>query len=374
MTRARVEAARSTKSAAAKRPKGNKTSVSGVCASVTRLLAIFVAVLTFVAQGTALDLVPDALGDFVREDAQPIAPEESDLFAEFGFEEGQRGEYRTEDARRLVVEAYRFQDATGGFAGYQWIRPDTGEFVPYGERALQQGDTTVIHFGNFVVRMTGDEAIDEHVEAMLAFLPRATLQSAPPVLKFVPKRGLVPFSGRYVLGPESLARVATEVPPSVAAFRYGTEAEFLRYESDAGALNIVLFYYPSPQIAQGQLSEFEAIPDILVKRSGPIVAAVLSPPSKDEAERLLSRVRYTAEITVAHQTESRQDNLGTLILDIVIFCALLAVLMIVGGSIVAGSRIMARRFWPNSILAPSESGDMVRLDLGPGPGRGGESR
>ena len=63
-----------------------------------------------------------------------------------------------------------------------------------------------------------------------------------------------------------------------------------------------------------------------------------------------------------------------MISGLLLLLLLLAVLMIVGGSIVAGSRIMARRFWPNSILAPSESGDMGRLDLGPGPGRGGESR
>jgi len=352
--------------------RGNKTSVSGVCGSVTRLFATAFVALILVAQGPALDLVPDALGEFVRENAEPLAPEESDVFDEFGFEEGQRGEYRTADARQLVVEAYRFQDATGGFAGYQWIRPDSGEFVPYGERALRQGDTTVIHFGNFVVRMVGDEAIDDHIEAMLAFLPRVALQDAPPVQKFVPRQGLIPFSGRYVLGPESLARVASEIPPSVAAFRYGTEGEFLRYESDAGALSMVLFYYPSPQIAQGQLSAFEATPDIVVKRSGPIIAAVLSPSSEDEAERLLSRVRYTAEITVAHQTKRRSDNLGTLIIDIVIFCGLLVVMMIVGGGIVAGSRVMARRFWPNSILAPSNSGDMVRLDIGPGSGHGGK--
>lgn len=348
--------------------------MSGVCGSVTRLLATAVAALALVAQGSALDLVPDALGEFVREDAQPLTPEDADVFSEFGFQEGQRGEYRTADSRQLVVEAYRFQDATGGFAGYQWIRPDAGEFVPYGERALRNGETTVIHFGNFVVRMVGDEAIDEHVEAMLAFLPRVALQSAPPVQKYVPQKGLIPFSGRYVLGPESLSRVASEIPPSVAAFRYGTEAEFLRYESDAGALSIVLFYYPSPQIAQGQLSAFEATPDIVVKRSGPIIAAVLSPPSEDEAERLLSRIRYTAEITVAHQTKKRSDNLGTLILDIMIFCGVLVVMMIVGGGIVAGSRVMARRFWPNSILAPSNSGDMVRLDLGSNSGRSGESR
>ena len=351
---------------------GNKTSVNTICGSVCRLLSYAIVALTLVAsQGFAVDLVPEALGDFLREGADPISPEQSDLYAEFGFEEGQRGTYRTQDGRRLEVEAYRFQDGTGGVAAYQWMRPEGGEFVPYGERAIEKGSTTVIHFGNFTVRMIGDEAYDEHIEAMLSFLPRVALQASPPVLKFVPEQGLIPFSGRYVLGPESLAAVASEIPPSVAAFRYGTEAQFVRYESEAGVLRMILFYYPSPQIAIGQMEAFEALPDVLMKRSGPLLAAVLSPPTADEAERLLSRVRYVAEITVTHRTVQRHDDLATLIIDIVIFSALLAVLMVVGGGIVAGSRLLARRFWPNSVLAPSESENMVRLNLGARPGRGG---
>ena len=343
--------------------------MNGICSSVNRLLARAIVGLTLVAsQAFAVDLVPDALGDFLRESAEPISPEQPDLFDEFGFEEGQSGTYRTPDGRRLEVEAYRFQDATGSLAAYQWIRPAGGDFVPYGERAVQKGRTTVIHFGNFAVRMIGDDAFGEHIEAMLSFLPRVSLQAEPPVLKYVPEQDLIPFSGRYVLGPESLTAVASEVPPSVAAFRYGTEAQFVRYESAAGELRVILFYYPSPQIARGQLEEFEALPDVLVKRSGPLLAAVLSPPTADAAERLLSRVRYVAEITVTHRTVGRHEDLATLIIDIVIFCALLALLMTVGGGIVAGSRILARRFWPNSVLAPSESDTMVRLDLEVRPG------
>ena len=307
--------------------------------------------------------MPEALGDFVRQSADPFEPEQADLFAEFGFEEGQQGAYHTSDGRDLEVTAYRFEDPTGAFAAYQWLRPVGGEFVPYGERALLLDDTTVIHFGNFVVRMSGDEAFDEHVEAMLSFLPRVVLQAVPPVLKYVPEQSLIPFSGRYVLGPVSLELLASEIPPSAAAFRYGTEGQFIRYESDAGELRMILFYYPSPQIAHAQVEALDRLPDVTAKRSGPLVAAVLSPPSLDEAERLLSRVRYVAEITVTHRTVRRHDDLGTLILDVLIFCGVLAVMMIVGGAVFAGSRMVARRVAPNSAFAASEETNIIRLDI-----------
>ena len=309
------------------------------------------------------DLVPEALGDFTRQSVEVAEPDERDLFAEIGFEEGQQGVYRTADGRNLKVTAYRFQDPTGAFAAYQWLRPEGGEFVAFGERALLLGDTTVIHFGNFVVRMSGDAAFDEHVEAMLSFLPRVVLKAEPPVLKFVPEPSLIPFSGRYILGPVALQKLASEVPPSVVAFRYGAEGQFVRYQSNAGEIRMVLFYYPSPQIAHAQIEEFEQLPNVAAKRSGPMIAAVLSPPSADEAERLLSRVRYVAEVTVTHRTARRHDDLGVLILDIFIFCGVLAVLMIVGGGIVAGSRLLARRIVPNSIIAAPGDADVLRLNI-----------
>ena len=61
---------------------------------------------------------------------------------------------------------------------------------------------------------------------------------------------------------------------------------------------------PHPKSRRGSLRSSRRLPGVLVKRSGPIIAAVLSPPDENEAERLLSRVRYTAEITVAHKTNN----------------------------------------------------------------------
>jgi hypothetical protein len=328
--------------------------------SLPLLTSVLAALLLFPVAVFGVELVPEALGEFTRQSVEAFEPGEADLFAEFGFEEGQQGAYETTNGRDLKVSALRFQDATGALAAYQWLRPEGGEFVPFGERALLLGDITVIHFGNFVVRMEGDEAFDEHVEAMLSFLPRVILQAEPPVVQFVPQTSLIPFSGRFILGPVALEKLASEVSPSVAAFRYGTEGQFVRYSSDVGEIRMILFYYPSPQIARAQADVFEQLPNVIAKRSGPMIAAVLSSPSADEAERLLSRVRYTAEVTVAHRTQRRHDNLGTLLLDIFIFCGILAVLMIFGGGIVAGSHMLASRVAPNSIIATP---DVVRLDI-----------
>jgi hypothetical protein len=59
----------------------------------------------------------------------------------------------------------------------------------------------------------------------------------------------------------------------------------------------------------------------------------------------------------------RHDNLGNLILDVVLLCLVLIALMIVGGVLVAGTRILAGRYAPGSIFAIQEGSEMTRLNI-----------
>ena len=170
------------------------------------------------------------------------------------------------------------------------------------------------------------------------------------MLEYVPLENLVPNSQRHVLGPVTLEKLAAEIPPSVAAFRLGAEAQYAHYQSAAGDLRMLLFSYPTPQIARAQLEEFEKLPGVISKRAGPLVAAVVAPPSADEAERLLAKVRYRAEITLHHRNLTRSETLWTLLTDIIILSLILAALMIVGGVLVASTRVLATRYAPQSIV------------------------
>ena len=308
-------------------------------------------------------ILPEALGDFEPKGVDPLLPADEAIFAEFGFEEGERARYVTPDQRSVEISASRFEDPTGAFAAFQWLQPAEGKDGGYGQRALQSGDRTLIQFGNYVVEMRGAEPVDEHVEVMLAFLPRVQMSADPPVLEFVPREQLVPNSQRHILGPATLDKLAPEIPPSVAAFRLGAEAQYVHYNSPAGRLRMLLFSYPTPQIARGQLEEFEKLPGVVSKRAGPLVAAIVAPPSADEAERLLAKVRYRAEITIHHRNLTRSETLWTLLIDIIIFSLILAGLMIVGGVLVASTRILATRYAPQSMFATPEDSGIVRLDI-----------
>ena len=327
-----------------------------------RILQIVLA-LGLLPMSAAADLLPEALGLFTRASLESYQPEESAVFNEFGFEEGESAVYLSPEAERLVIRAVRFHDATGAFAAYQWTSPAGAKPIPYGEQASRTDEVTLIQLGNYLVRMEGAEPVDEHVELMLGFLPRVLMTPPPPLTRFVPQENRVPGSERHILGPVVLGRLAPDIPPSVAAFHFGTEGQFVRYESPAGELRLALFSYPSSQIARGQIEEFQKLPSVIAKRTGPLVAAVVSPASADEAQFLLAKVQYAADVTATPRPVGRHENLGTLILDIVVLCAVLVGLMIVGGVIVAGSRMLVSRYAPNSLFASSDGPGMVRLEI-----------
>jgi hypothetical protein len=310
------------------------------------------------------ELLPEALGEFQRKSLQAYQPAEVEVFREFGFEQAEKARYATPNGSAVEITAYRFGDDTGAFSAFEWRQPAGGQSVEFGERALKTGDRTLIHFGNYLIEMEGAQPLDDNVELMLTYLPRMHMTPDPPLIEHVPTEGLIARSQRHILGPVALEKLVPEVPPSVAAFRFGTEAQFARYRSPAGELRLVLFSYPSSQIARGQFEDFAKLQTGMARRVRSIIAFVASPPSPDEAERLLAKVQYTVEVTVTPQEQAnRHDNLGNLILDIVLLCLVLIALMIVGGVLVAGTRILAGRYAPGSIFAVHEGSEMTRLNI-----------
>jgi hypothetical protein len=326
-----------------------------------RKLIAFLVLLPAIA---GAELLPEALGEFERKSMEAAQPAEAELFREFGFEQSETARYVAPDGSAVQITASRFVDDTGAFSAFQWSQPARGEVVEFGERALKEGDRTLIHFGNYVVEMRGAQPLDDNVELMLTYLPRMRMTPDPPLAERVPGDNLIAHSQRHILGPVALQKLAPEVPPSVAAFRFGTEAQFARYQTPEGELRLVLFGYPSPQIARGQIEEFNKLDGGVAKRVRSMIAFVAAPASPDAAERLLAKVQYSVEVTMTPQERpGRHDNLSNLILDIVLLCVVLVSLMIVGGLLVAGARIMAGRYAPSSIFASHEESGLTRLDI-----------
>jgi hypothetical protein len=115
------------------------------------------------------------------------------------------------------------------------------------------------------------------------------------------------------------------------------------FGSPAGNMNLAIFNYPTPQMAMERVGEFAKISGAVAKRSGPLVAVIVSPPHPDAAERLLALVRYQATVTRSEYVPSQRDNIGNLVLTAFELTGVLLLFAAVAGLAVGGVRAFLRR-------------------------------
>jgi hypothetical protein len=324
------------------------------------LRSIVVLLLIATAFGSALDAAiwPEQLGPFARGPLKPTPQTDTGVWDEFGLVQSESAEY-VSDSRRFTASAWRFRDPTGAMAAFQWQRPAGAAPSKLGELAAEMPDSVILAFHNYLLRLDGWKPEGAELAPLLEVLPQVDQSSLPTLPGYLPAAGRVPNSERYVLGPASLARFEPRVPPSVAAFHLGTEAQLAQFKSPAGNLGLGVFSYPTPNFARERAAEFSKLPGAVVKRSGPLVAVILSPADPNEAERLLAKVQYQATITWSEQVPTARDNIGDLILAVVMLCGLLILFCAAAGVAFGGFRILARRYFKGWV----DDEVMIRLHL-----------
>src|SRR5208282_1736988 len=115
------------------------------------------------------------------------------------------------------------------------------------------------------------------------------------------------------------------------AFHFGAEAQLGVFHTPKGDATMVIFNYPSPQIAMQRIPDFQNLPGSIAKRSGPLVAVVLTPPDPDYAEKLLSQVRYQAQVTLDEYVPTRRDNIGDLVINAFVLIGILLAFSVISG-------------------------------------------
>jgi hypothetical protein len=183
----------------------------------------------------------------------------------------------------------------------------------------------------------------------------------PALPGFLPKDGLIPNSERYVVGPVSLQRFEPRIPPSLAAFHLSAEAQLAKYQSSKGPMTLVVFEYPTPNMARDKSQEFQGIPGAVVKRAGPLLAVIIQPPDADAAERVLGQLRYEAKLTENQKIpKDESKGIARLILNIFVASGILIGLSVLLGVAFGGSRVLLRKLG----IIRKEDEEMTVLHLG----------
>jgi len=286
---------------------------------------------------------PDALGPFHRVSAKAIAVESDQaIWDEYGLREGETAQYAG-DGQKFTATAWRFQDPTGALGAFEWLRPPDSKPSPVAKLAAESATDSLLTHRNYLLRFEGYHPAAPILTTFVEGLQQVDNSALPALMEYLPSQGLVPNSERYAEGPAALQKFDPGIPPSTAAFHLSAEAQVGSFRTPSGDLKLAIFSYPTPQIAMQQTGRFQQIAGAMVKRSGPLVAVILSPPNPDAAENLLSLIRYQAAITLDERVSSRRDNIGNLVINAFVLIGILLCFSLVGGLAFGSVRAFLRR-------------------------------
>jgi hypothetical protein len=108
-------------------------------------------------------------------------------------------------------------------------------------------------------------------------------------------------------------------------------------------MNLLIVNYPTQQIAMQKVEDFQKLPGVVAKRSGPLVGLVRESPDPDAAQRLLAQIRYQAVVSRSEHVPSLRDNIGNLVVNAFILIGILIGMALVAGLVVGGMRRLGKR-------------------------------
>lgn len=302
-------------------------------------------------------ILPDTIGAYHRTAvSQPILADQA-IWDEYGLKASETATYDN-GGEKFTATAYRLQDSTGALAAFEWQRPAAATASNAAPMAAETKTGLLLVHGNYLFSFDGYKPPKQELDAALNALANIDTSSLPVLATYLPTEGLAVNSERYVTGPVALQRFLPAVPPSVAAFRFGAEAQLGSYRGPKGETTLAIFNYPTPQIAMEQVAAFQKLPGAAVKRSGPMIAVVVAPPDADWAEHLLAQVRYQAEITRDEYVPTQRDNPGNLLYNTFLLTGILLALAILSGIFFGAIRGFRR-----AIAKGEEPGAMITLHI-----------
>ena len=292
--------------------------------------------------GLTAAIWPDTIDGYHRVASKSVGLQDRAIWDEYGLKESESGRYENGNDS-FTVTGYRLQDTTGAMAAFQWQRPAGSTPSKLATMAVETPDSVLLVYGNYLLSFAGRKPEPAELTALFDGLRNVDDTVLPPLRTYLPTENLVANSERYITGPSALQKFNPAIPPSVAAFHFGAEAQTGVFHSPKGDITLAIFNYPTHQIAMQKEGDFAKLPSAVVKRSGPLVAVVLAPPDADAAERLLGQIRYQASVTRDEYVPTRRDNIGNLVINAFTLIGILLGFAVISGFSLGGFRALRRR-------------------------------
>ena len=300
------------------------------------------------------------------------------VLTEDGLRRFARSEYAAANEKNALpqgsVAVYRFMDASGAVAAYDYFRRPGMRQEKVGDEALSNGDELLLRSGvNVVVGQfkLNHEAMIALTRELIDPLPKVSGSAAiaPMLPAMLPAAGLDADSLRYALGPVGYRAMGGVLPAEMAGFDKSAETVTAKYKG-GGVLTLLL--YPTPEIAGEHERAIEALSKqggtlagtVKMRREGTLLVLTSGAWPVDEAQKMVDGIHMRSEVTwnkpvpLDYETEVRKTF--SLLVSITIFCCLAFLAAIVLALFFGGGRALVRIMQGKPAATEPE---FLRIDL-----------
>jgi hypothetical protein len=320
-------------------------------------------------------------------DAATADPANAPVLKEYGFQDIETATYVREDGRKLAIKAARFEDTSGAFGAYTFYYQPEMNREQIGDQGASFNQRILFYRGNVLVdavfdRITAMSAAELRELAGLLPKPAGNAGNLPPVLAYLPRRDYIANTEKYIEGSLAFSQASAPLDARLVDFSKGTEVVLGKYKVAGGEATLMVISYPTPQIAADHMKQINhagvqqqsgvtAIVDVgpfFAKRTGPLLAIVSGPVAEREAHSLLGPVSYDADVTWNQNTFfDKKNNIGNLIVNVILLCGILVGLMLAAGMAFGGLRIAIRSLLPGRVIDRPDQVEFIRLHLDQAP-------
>ncbi|MBC8165880.1 MAG: hypothetical protein H7Y20_08415 [Bryobacteraceae bacterium] len=266
--------------------------------------------------------LPEQFGPYRRGAVAPIQPDDRSVWDEYGLELAEKADY-TGAGQNFSISAFRMSDTTGAFAAAQW-------------QNLKLHD-------NYVFRIEGGKPQDTALSELYGKLPKRSSTALPPLYAYLPTKGRVPSSERYMLGPQSLLRFEPRIPSETAGFDRGAEAQSARYKLGGREFQLTILAYPTPQMAIERFRHFQRIEGAALRRSGTMISVIPEAQDIATAVKLIEQVNYNPKLTWnEYVPKATVQDAANMILAISVLAGGLIIASLIMGIFIGGGKVLAR--------------------------------
>lgn len=346
------------------------------------IVAAFILLTASVA--IAQSALPNSFGNWSvsgRSAFTPSDPTQLTIAREYDFVSGDRASYMHNDDT-LDVTVYRMKDPSGAYGEYSYLRQGNMSRADLAEHSSISNNRALVLVGNLVVDVHGKDL--DKIGASLKTLVSDVSKSAeagplPWLGGRLPVENMLQRSDHYILGPVALNQFFPLGSDDWLGFSHGAEAETAQYEVNGKTMTLLLADFPTPQIAQDELSRLSEKFNVngsgtgggtplFAKRTVTMLGIVYGATSKQEAAPLLNGVESGTQVTWSEPTfQFKEPSIEVMIVGSIVGTGIICLFTLVAGLAFGGFRLVVKRALPNRVFDRAAQLQVLQLGLSSKP-------